>query len=205
MNNVHCEPLLIIVSGPSGVGKDAILNRLKDKNLPYAFITTATTRKRRNTEKPDVDYRFITVEEFQRLIENNGLLEWAQVYGNYYGVPKQPVKESLLQGKDTIIKVDIQGAATIKKKLPEAVFIFISPPSLEELARRLTRRNSETPADLSIRLQKAEEEMRDIKNFDYVVCNQVNSIDLAIEQIQAIIVAEKCRVTPRKVTKRFEE
>lgn len=197
MNSSECEPLVIVMSGPSGVGKDAILNRMKEMKYPLAFITTVTTRRRRDTEKQNIDYNFISEKEFQHLLENNGLLEWAQVYGNWYGVPRQPVKEALTEGKDTMIKVDVQGAATLKKIIPDAVFIFISPPSLDELSKRLIQRCSETPSDLALRLKKAEEEMQRSQDFDYIVCNQCDGIDLAIEQIRAIIIAEKCRVNPR--------
>jgi guanylate kinase len=192
------DPLVIVLSGPSGVGKDAILNRLKEQKYPFEFITTMTTRPQRVNEKQD-DYNFVSVEKFQVLLNNNGLLEWAQVYGNLYGVPKQPVKEALSKGKDTIIKVDVQGAANIKRIMPDAVFIFISPPSLEELSKRLIQRHSETSTSQAARLKAAEDEIRQSSQFDYIVCNQCNEIDLAVQQIQAIITAEKCRVNPRHI------
>jgi guanylate kinase len=194
------NPLVIVLSGPSGVGKDAILNRIKEKKYPYEFVTTVTTRLKRINEKHQVDYKFISVEKFQELRNNGGLLEYAQVYGNWYGVPKEPVKEALLKGKDTVIKVDVQGAATLKRMMPEALFIFISPPTLAELSKRLIQRCSETPSDLAARLKAASDEMQQMQQFDYVVCNQRNAIDLAVEQIQAIVTAEKCRVNPRKVS-----
>lgn len=197
--NVTPKPLVIVVSGPSGVGKDAILNRMKSRKYPFEFITTVTTRKQRANEKHQVDYHFISVEEYQQLLKNGGLLESAEVYGNWYGVPKAPVKEALLRGQDVIIKVDVQGAANIKNILPEAIFIFIMPPSIEELSNRLTRRSSETPADLSVRLNTAESEIRQIADFDYIVENPCNEIDTAIEKIMAIVRSEKCRVRQRKI------
>jgi guanylate kinase len=197
--NPSFNPLVIVVSGPSGVGKDAILNRLKDRQCPFKFITTNTTRRRRANEKDGIDYHFVSGDEFQDLLKNGGLLEWANVYGNWYGVPKQPVKDALGQGIDTVIKVDIQGAANIKKILPEAVFIFIMPPTAEELTRRLTRRSTESSADLAVRLKTAESEIRQIENFDYVVMNPCDNIDSAINDILAIVSAEKCRAKPRKV------
>jgi guanylate kinase len=210
MNNLNkpdfeCEnpfsgPLVIVVSGPSGVGKDTILNRMKERQYPLKFITTATTRQRRKNEKNGVDYHFISVEEFDRQLKNGGLLEWAHVYGNWYGVPKQPVQEALSQGIDTVIKVDIQGAANIKKILPAAVFIFIMPPSADELFNRLTRRSTESTADLSLRLDTARNEIKQIENFDYIVMNRCNNVDKAIQDILSIISAEKCRVNPRRVT-----
>jgi len=193
------NPLVIIVSGPSGVGKDAILNRMKQGNYPFEFVVTLTTRKPRNNEKHNVDYHFVSLEEYQHLLENDGLLESASVYGNWYGVPKQPIRDALKRGRDTIIKVDVQGAASIKKVIPEAVFIFIMPPSLEELNRRLTRRSIETPAELSLRLNTARHEMEQVSTFDYAVYNPDRNIDSAIEDIMAIVRAEKCRAVPRKI------
>jgi guanylate kinase len=196
--NVSNNPLVIVVSGPSGVGKDTILNQMKARKYPFEFITTATTRRQRATEKDGVDYHFISVDEFQDLLKNNGLLESANVYGNWYGVPKEPVKKALAQGKDTIIKVDIQGAANIKRILPEAVFIFITAPSHEELSKRLIQRCTESSPDLSLRLRNAEAEIRQIGNFDYMVMNPCDDVESAIKNILAIVGAEKCRVNPRK-------
>ena len=197
--NIKLNPLVIVISGPSGVGKDAILNRMKERRYPFEFITTVTTRRKRANEIDQVDYHFISVEEYQNLLQNDGLLESANVYGNWYGVPKASVKEAVARGKDIIIKVDVQGAANIKKTLPEAVFIFIMPPSIEELSTRLNRRSTETPADLSVRLKTAETEIKQINDFDYVVQNHRNEIDAAIEDIMSIVKSEKCRVKQRKV------
>jgi len=133
------------------------------------------------------------------MIEHNDLLEWANIYGNWYGVPKQPVKQALDKGQDVIVKVDIQGATTIKKILPQAVFIFLMPPSTEELATRLKQRHTESPFDLALRLKTAEEEIKQLPLFDYVVLNKQDDIDSAVSHIAAIITAEKCRVTPKEV------
>jgi guanylate kinase len=192
------NPLVVVVSGPSGVGKDAILNRIKERQYPFKFVTTLTTRRQRANEKHQVDYHFVSADEFQDLLKNQGLLEWAEVYGNWYGVPKGPVKEALSEGRDTIIKVDVQGASNIKKILPDAVLIFISPPSLEELSKRLCQRRTESAEDLALRLNTAEKEMQQISSFDYVVLNPCNAVDKAIDDILAIIQAEKCRVKPRR-------
>jgi guanylate kinase len=193
-------PLAIVISGPSGVGKDAILNLMKERAYPFFFMTTCTTRQKRATEVDGRDYHFVTVQEFQELIETNGLLEWAKVYGNYYGVPKSPLKKALEEGRDSIIKVDIQGARNIKKGMPEAVFIFILPPSTEELTRRLNNRRTETAADLELRLKTAESELKQLEMFDYSVLNPCDDIDSAITDILSIVKAEKCRVKPRKVS-----
>jgi guanylate kinase len=194
------RPLLIVLSGPSGTGKDAILSQMKKSGYPIEFITTVTTRPQRAEEKNNVDYHFVSTERFRKMIEHKQLLEWAKVYGHWYGVPKQPIKQALELGRDIIVKVDIQGAATIKKILPQAVFIFLVPPSMEELATRLKQRHTESPFDLGLRLKTAEEEMKQLPLFDYVVVNKQDEIDLAVSAIEAILTAEKHRVTPREIS-----
>jgi guanylate kinase len=193
------RPLFIVLSGPSGTGKDAILTRMKESDYPLEYITTVTTRPRRAKERDNIDYHFISTERFQEMITGNELLEWANVYGNWYGVPKQPVKQALDKGQNIIVKVDIQGAATIKKILPEAVFIFLMPASMEELATRLNQRHTESAFDLALRTETAEEEIKQLPLFNYVVVNKRDEIDLAVSDIEAIITAEKCRVVPREV------
>jgi len=193
------RPLFIVLSGPSGAGKDAILTRMKELDYPLEYITTVTTRPRRAKERDNVDYHFISTESFQGMITGNELQEWANVYGNWYGVPKEPVKQALDKGQDIIVKVDIQGATTIKKLLPEAVFIFVMPASMEELATRLKQRHTESAFDLALRTETAEEEIKQLPLFDYVVVNKRDEIDLAVSDIEAIITAEKCRVAPREV------
>ena len=197
--NLPKKSLLIILSGPSGVGKDALLNRMKDLKYPLEYITTVTTRPRRAGERNHIDYHFITAEKFQEMIKKGELLEYANVYGNWYGVPKQLVKQALESGHDTIAKVDIQGAASIKKIVPQAVFIFLMPPSIEELGIRLKKRHTESSFDLNLRLQTATEEMKQLSLFDYVVYSQRDDIARAVADIAAIITAEKCRVTPREI------
>lgn len=193
------KPLLIVLSGPSGAGKDTLLTRMKESGYPFEYITTVTTRAKRAEETDNVDYHFVSARKFQEMIKNNELLEWANVYGNWYGVPRQPVKEALDRGQDIIVKVDTQGAATIKKILPEAVFIFLIPPSMEELVMRLKQRHTESPFDLALRIKTAEEEIKQLPLFDYVVVNKRGKIDQAVSEIKAIITAEKCRVSPRKI------
>jgi guanylate kinase len=197
--NLPKKPLLIILSGPSGVGKDALLNRMKELKYPLEYITTLTTRRRRAGERNHIDYHFVTTERFQEMMEKGELLEYANVYGNWYGVPKQMVKQALESGHDTIAKVDIQGAASIKKIVPHAVFIFLMPPSIEELGVRLKKRHTESSFDLNLRLRTAAEEMKQLSLFDYVVYNQRNDINRAVADIVAIITAEKCRVEPREI------
>lgn len=193
------KPLLIVLSGPSGVGKDAILSRMRELNLPLAYITTVTTRPKRTSEKDRVDYHFVSPEKFQEMLQQGELLEWANVYGSWYGVPRKPVKQALDRGRDAIVKVDVQGAATIKRILPQAVFIFLMPPSLKELKLRLKQRHNESSFSLSVRLRTAEEEIKQVASFDYIVLNRRDEVDQAVSDIAAIITAEKCRVKPREI------
>ena len=191
-------PVLLILSGPSGVGKDAVLEHMKERQLPgLKFVTTVTTRPRRPSEIDGKDYHFTTHAEFKQLLARNELLEWAEVYGNFYGVPKAPVREALKHGQDVVVKVDVQGAASIKKVAPEAVFVFMLPPSLEELENRLSRRLTESPETLKRRLETAPAELKQLPEFDYFVVNQADKIDQAVSEISAIIAAEKSRVKPR--------
>ena len=190
--------LLIVLSGPSGTGKDAVLSRMKELGYPLEYIVTVTTRPKRAKERNNVDYHFVSTEKFQEMVKNNELLEWANVYSQWYGVPKQPTKQALDKGQDIIVKVDTQGAATIKKILPQSVFIFLTPPSMEDLTLRLEQRHTESPFDLALRLKTAEEEIKQLPLFDYVVVNKRDDVDQAISDIKAIITAEKCRVTPQR-------
>jgi guanylate kinase len=191
--------LLIVLSGPSGVGKDSVLARMKDLKRPFHYVVTATTRPRRVAEKDGVDYRFLSRQEFQRLLDEKGFLEWATVYGNHYGVPKEQLASALSRGQDVIVKVDVQGAATIKKLVPGAVLIFIMPPSTGELERRLKSRTSESPGALDLRLKTASDEMESLPLFDYVIVNHPDKIDDVVFQIDAIVTAERCRMKPRAV------
>ncbi len=191
------NPLFIVLSGPSGAGKDAVLKRMRESGFPLKFITTFTTRLTRAQEIADVDYHFVSVEQFQEMIARNELLEWANVYENWYGVPRQPVKLALEAGQDVIVKTDVQGAATLKKLLPQGVFIFLAPPQMEELETRLSERHTESSRDLSLRLEKAAGEMVQLTAFDYIVWNPQGKIERAVADIRSIIRAEKCRVTHR--------
>jgi len=195
--NRESKPLLILLSGPSGVGKDAVLARMKELGRPLHCVVTATTRSQRAEEKNGVDYHFLSQEEFQQMIDKGRLLEWAKVYGNYYGVPRDEITRALSKGIDAIAKVDVQGAASIKKTLPQAVFIFLMPPSMEDLELRLKQRHSESSNDLALRLEKAREEIKNLPLFDYVITSYQDKIDWVVSQIDAIVAAEKCRVEPR--------
>ena len=198
--NPPAKPLLIVLSGLSGVGKDAVLSGLRRSVYPLEFIVTVTTRTHRPNENDGVHYHFVSGTEFQEMIDGNQLLEWASVYGNRYGVPAEPVRQALKNGKDVVIKVDVQGADTIKKIVPQAVFIFLATLSMEDLAQRLKQRHTETPSDLELRLKTAGEEMKKLPLFDYLVVNRQGELDRAVADIEAIITAEKCRVTPREIS-----
>jgi guanylate kinase len=191
--------LLIVLSGPSGVGKDAVLARMRRSGHPFHYVVTATTRPKRAREKDGVNYHFISREGFQQMLDRGQFLEWANVYGNYYGVPKTQITSALSKGVDTIVKVDVQGAATIKKLLPQAIFVFLMPPSMEALEKRLKRRRSEASEALALRLERAREELKSLPLFDYVVTSHQNQLDEVVSQIDAIIATEKHRVKPRTV------
>jgi guanylate kinase len=195
----NSRALLIVLSGPSGVGKDAVLARMKKSQRRFHYVVTATTRPKRAREKNGLNYHFLSRKEFQQMIDKHQFLEWANVYGNYYGVPKDEVSPALSKGLDTIVKVDVQGAATINRVLPRAVFIFLMPPSLEALEERLKRRRSESSEDLALRLARAEEEIKSLPLFDYVITSDQNKLDEVVSQIDAIATAEKCRVEPRTI------
>lgn len=192
-------PLLIVLSGPSGVGKDTVLSRMKGAGFPLFYTVTLTTRPQRDGETNGVDYHFTSEKNFHDMLEQGELLEWAKVYGNWYGVPKHQIRQALERGEDVIIKVDVQGATTIKKLLPGAVLIFLAPPSTKEQEERLKQRNTESDTDLKLRLETFGEEMDNLSLFDYIVVNRHGELDLAVSQIEAIIAAEKCRVIRRQV------
>jgi guanylate kinase len=190
---------VIVLSGPSGVGKDAVLARMRRLQRPFHYVVTATTRSKRAREKNGLNYHFLSSKEFQQMIARHQLLEWANVYGNYYGVPKDEIALALSKGVDTIVKVDIQGASALKRILPQAVFVFLMPPSLEALEKRLKRRRSESSEDLLLRLATAKQEMKSLPLFDYVITSRQNKLDEIVSQIDDIIAAEKRRVKPRAV------
>ena len=192
-------PLLVVLSGPSGVGKDAALAELKKLDRPWQFVVTATTRPQRPGERDGVDYIFLDDDTFLKMKERDEFLECAQVYGHSYGVPRSQVRQGLHDGRDVILKVDVQGAATIRQLAPEAVFIFMVPASLDELPRRLAQRMTESSPEMELRLAVAREELARAEEFEYRVVNRDDSLDQAIADIDAIVTAEKCRIVPRVV------
>jgi len=193
-------PLLVVLSGPSGVGKDTAILRMKERNLGFHFVVTATTRPPRPNEVNAVDYFFISNDEFAEMIERGDLLEHALVYSDYKGIPKQQVREALASGKDVIMRIDVQGAATIKDLCPDALLIFLTTNSEEELVERLQQRKTETPEGLKLRIATARQEMKRLDEFDYCVVNHALRLDETVDKILAIIEAEHQRVRPRRVS-----
>lgn len=193
-------PLLIVISGPSGVGKDSVLQRMKERGLPFHFVVTATTRPQRPDEKEGIDYIFVSREEFAGMIDQGELMEYAVVYGDYKGIPKAQVRKALASGQDVLMRVDVQGAATVRRISPEAILIFLTTSSEQELVERLEKRKTESSQDLKLRIATARQEFKRIGEFDYVVVNRENQLDETVNTIRAIIDAEHHRVAPRKVT-----
>ena len=192
-------PLLVVLSGPSASGKGTLVAALRALDRPWHFAVTATTRPMRAGEVDGEDYIFLDADTFLRMRERDELLESAQVYDRWYGVPRQQVRDPLIAGRDVILEIDVQGAATIRRIAPEALTIFVMPPSIAELKNRLAGRGTEDHSEMDRRLQEATVEMARMGEFDYRVVNRNGELDSATREIDAIITAEKCRVNPRLV------
>ncbi|MFH1141137.1 MAG: guanylate kinase [Chloroflexota bacterium] len=190
-------PLLVVISGPSGAGKDAVLECMKFNHPGWHFVVTATTRPKRPGERDGVDYLFLEPSEFQALLAQDGFLEHAQVYGRYYGVPRGQVEEAIRSGKDVIVKTDVQGARTIRAKLPDALLVFLAPPDIQELERRLRQRKSESAEEMQRRIQTAQQEMDCQGEFDHVVVNHNGLLDETVAEIERIILGERRKRTTR--------
>jgi len=195
----HPNPLLVVVSGPSGAGKDTVIKRMKERGYPFYFVVTTTTRPPREGERHGVDYFFVSEDEFLDLLHRGELLEHALVYGEYKGISKEQVRQALASGQDVIMRLDVQGAATVRRLIPDAVLIFLLAGSEEELINRLRKRRTETFESLQRRIVTIREEIKRIAEFDYVVVNRDGQLDRAVEQIVAIITAEKCRTKQRVI------
>jgi guanylate kinase len=195
----HTEPLLVVISGPSGVGKDTVVDRMAARNLPFHFVVTATTRLPREDEVNGVDYFFYTKDKFAEMIGQDELLEYAVVYNEFKGIPKAQVMEALASGKDVVMRLDVQGAATIRKLFPDALLIFLTTETPQELENRLKARKTEDPEAMKLRIATAHEEVKRVVEFDYVVENRDSRLDETVDIIKAIITAEHHRVKPRKV------
>lgn len=194
------QPLLIVISGPSGVGKDTVIERMKERGLPFHFVVTATTRPRRPDEIDGVDYFFVSHEEFERMIESDELFEHAIVYEDLKGIPKHQVKEAFNSGKDVVIRVDVQGAKTVRAKCPETLMIFLSTRNEKELIERLKARRTETDESLSLRIETALKEFGFVASFDYYVVNADCKLDETVDTVLSIIKSEHARTVPRKVS-----
>ncbi|WP_026487198.1 guanylate kinase [Caldanaerobius polysaccharolyticus] len=188
--------LLIVLSGPSGAGKGTLCRELCEKSDNYRLSVSVTTRKPRKGEVNGKNYFFVDEDQFNKMVEDDELLEWAKVYGNYYGTPRDYVERCLKEGYDVILEIDIQGALKVKEKFPEGVFIFILPPSMEELKNRIVKRGTESEEEIMKRFKSAYEELNYISKYDYAVIN--DDVEQAIKKIQAIIIAEKCKVNRNK-------
>ncbi len=194
------NPLLIVISGPSGVGKDSVVQRMKEREFPFHFVVTATTREKRPSEVNGRDYFFLSKDEFAHMIEANELIEYAIVYGDYKGIPKGQVRDAFASGQDVVMRIDVQGAETVRKLAPDALLIFITCESEEELEDRLRKRKTESADSLSLRIATARKELQRLEAFDYVIVNHDFHLDDTVEKVRSIITAEHLKVHHRKVT-----
>ena len=192
-------PLLVVISGPSGVGKDAVIAEMRSSEPALAFAVTATTRPMRAGEVDGRDYVFLSPERFATVLEQDGFLEHAEVYGNHYGVPREGVRAALEAGRDVIVKIDVQGAATIRRLAPDALLIFLAAPSAEELERRLRTRKTDPPAQLVIRIETAQHEMGQADWFDVTIVNETDDVGGTVARITEAIEEQRRRVPARRV------
>jgi len=191
------QPLMVVISGLSGVGKDAVMNALRHSYPQAHYVVTCTDRQPRPREVHGVDYFFVTTDEFERMIANDELIEYSRVYNQYKGGLKKQVFDAMNQGKDVIMRLDVQGAEKIRKLFPEALLIFLVPTNEEEWLERFRGRNGELPADWEVRMKKVEEELQKVPLFDYMVVNPKNKLEEAVAVVEAILTAEHHRTRPR--------
>ncbi|HLX55861.1 MAG TPA: guanylate kinase [Ktedonobacteraceae bacterium] len=194
------QGLLFVLSAPSGTGKDTVINAARAQGMDFFVVPSVTTRQPRPGESEGNPYHFVTQETFEELEGKGELLEHAKVHGNWYGQPRQPIRDNLSAGRDVLLKIDVKGAATVRKKVPQAVFIFLVPESMEELTTRLVNRNTETEEELKRRLEDASSELAEQDWYDYIILNRQGHVEEAAEKLRAIITAEHSRVHPRQIT-----
>ena len=196
------HPMLVIISGPSGVGKDTIIEALQKRGHrpEYHYVVTCTTRSRRPNEIDRVSYNFMSPEEFAALRDAGRLLEANEVHGNWYGTPRDGVRAALARGQHAILKIDVQGARVVKAAIPEALLIFVVPPSVETLVEHLKARRTESPEQLAIRQRDAADELARQGDYDFVVVNEEGRVDITAERIEQIIAQEERRGSRRAVT-----
>ena len=200
-NDFHCEisALIVVIAGPSGVGKDVLIERMDEiGQIGFHFTVTATTRRPRPDETDGINHLFVSDIEFQNLIAAGELLEWAFVYGNYYGVPKKQVHEALSNGNHVIIRVDVQGAKRIRELVPEALLLFIVPPSIDVLQKHLELRDVNSESEMNKRLAAAAEEIGQSDVFDYVITNEEDHLDETVTKVLEIIEYESSKMPPGK-------
>src|SRR5258708_4869593 len=195
----HAHGLLFVLSAPSGTGKDTVINALAKRGINFHVVASVTTRAPRSGESEGNPYHFLSKEAFEEMIAQGELLEYANVHGNWYGQPIQSIRDNLRKRKDVLLKIDVQGAATVREKLQGAIFIFLVPGSIEELVQRLTSRQTESEEERNRRLDDARKELAQQEKYDYVVVNRQGHLQEAVDQLQAIMIAEHCRTHPRTI------
>ncbi|GCF09149.1 guanylate kinase [Dictyobacter arantiisoli] len=193
------QGLLFVLSAPSGTGKDSVINALKARGVSFHVVASVTTRAPRPGETEGNPYYFVDHERFEDMIAHDELIEYAQVHGNWYGQPLQQITDNIQQGKDVLLKIDVQGAATVRQKVAGAIYIFLVPGSLDELVERLTNRQTETEEERQRRLTDAQHELAQQEHYDYVIVNRQGRLEEAVDNLQAIMQAERCRTHPRYV------
>jgi len=193
------QGLLFVLSAPSGTGKDTVITMLKQQGIDFFVVPSVTTRAPRTGESEGNPYHFISQETFERLVSQNELLEYANVHGNWYGQPRKLIRDNLSAGRDVLLKIDVKGAATIRSKVSDAIFIFLIPGSLDELTQRLAGRQTETEEELQRRLADARKELAEQHWYDYLITNRNGHLQEAVDCLRAIMLAEHCRVHPRNI------
>lgn len=191
---LHPDPLLVVISGPSGVGKDSVIRRMLELQYPFHFVVTTTDRPPRPGEVDGVDYHFVSTVEFETMVADGEMFEHAVVYGQYKGVARKHIRQALITGSDVVMRLDVQGAATIRAQVPQALGIFLAPPSLDALLHRLHRRPGDSQEQRQARVEMALTEMERMHEFDYLVVNQEGCLDETVKQVVAIMNTEKCRI-----------
>jgi len=193
-------PLMIVISGPSGVGKDSVLRALIKSKLPVQHVITVNTRAPRRDEREGIDYFFVTREKFKEMIAQQEFMEYSHVYDDYKGVPKSQIRNALESGSDVLLRLDVQGAEKIKKFYPQAILIFLLPPNQEDWYKRLGGRRLSHEKDLDKRIATVQEELKKALDFDYLVVNEQNQLEKTVRMIETIITAEHHRAKPQKIT-----